>query len=81
MHVRVVAFATAAEALGRAETEVELPDGASVATLTGRLGELYPALLPLLPRLAVAVDGELVAGSTGLPAGCEVALLPPVSGG
>lgn len=81
MHVRIVAFATAADALGRGETELELPDGATAAMLTARLGELYPALLPLLPRLAVAVDGELVALATSLPSGCEVALLPPVSGG
>ena len=81
VRVRVVAFATAADALGRQETELELPDGATVAVLRHHLGELHPALAPLWPRLAVAIDGELAAPDAVLAAGCEVALLPPVSGG
>jgi len=36
----------------------------------------------LLPRLALAVDGELARDpARQLAEGCEVALLPPVSGG
>jgi molybdopterin converting factor small subunit len=81
VHIRVVAFATAAEALGHGELEVELPAGATVAALLALLGERAPRLLSLLPRLATAVDGELVGAETPLPDGAEVALLPPVSGG
>ena len=81
MRVRVVAFATAAEARGRGELEIELPGPATLGELAARLGELHPALLPLLPRLALAVDGELAPRSVALTPGCEVALLPPVSGG
>ena len=81
MRVRLVAFATAADALGRGATELELPEGAVVADLQEVLAETYPGLAPLWPRLAVAVDGELTGPQAPLRDGCEVALLPPVSGG
>lgn len=82
MIVRVLSFATALDAVGSAETEHDLPEGSTVADLIERLTAAYPALEPLWPRLAVAVDGE-VAGDRGAPLrdGAEVALLPPVSGG
>jgi molybdopterin converting factor subunit 1 len=79
--VRVLAFATASDALGAAETELELPSAASVAGLRRVLLERYPALVPLGTRLAIAVDGELARDDTPLRDGAEVALLPPVSGG
>ncbi len=81
MRVRLLAFASAADALGRGELEVELPEGSRVADLRARLERDHPALAPLWARLAVAVDGELAAADTALPPGAEVALLPPVSGG
>ena len=82
MIVRVLSFATALDAVGRAEMEHELPGGATVADLVERLTAEYPALEPLWPRLAVAVDGEVAADrSAPLHDGAEVALLPPVSGG
>lgn len=81
MRVRLLAFASAADALGRGELEVELPAGSRVADLRARLEREHPALAPLWARLAVAVDGELAAPDAELPAGAEVALLPPVSGG
>lgn len=81
MRVRVVAFATAAEALGAGERQVELPEGASLATLREALATDHPALVPLWPRLALAVDGRLAAADAALADGAEVALLPPVSGG
>lgn len=79
--LRVLAFATASDALGAAESELELPAVASVAELRRVLAERYPALAPLGARLAIAVDGELARADTLLRDGAEVALLPPVSGG
>ena len=79
--IHVVAFATAADALGGGERDVTLPDGATVADLRRLLEEAHPALVPHWPRLAVAIDGRLVGAEAELPDGCEVALLPPVSGG
>lgn len=60
---------------------MELPEGSRVRDLTALLAERYPSLKELLPRLAVAVDGELASTEAPLGEGAEVALLPPVSGG
>ncbi|HEX4952822.1 MAG TPA: molybdenum cofactor biosynthesis protein MoaE [Thermoanaerobaculia bacterium] len=81
MRIHLLAFATAAEALGRESTEIELPEGCRIGELRGLLGSRFPALAPLWGRLAIAVDGELVGDDHRLPDGAEVALLPPVSGG
>jgi molybdopterin converting factor small subunit len=58
-----------------------LPAGATVADLRARLGSACPALGPLLPRSAVAVNEEFAEDSVAISAAAEVALLPPVSGG
>ena len=81
IRVRVLGFATAGEALGAGEIAVELPAGSRVEDLRLRLDADHPALGSLWSRLAVAVDGELAAADAPLEDGCEVALLPPVSGG
>ncbi|HET9227941.1 MAG TPA: molybdenum cofactor biosynthesis protein MoaE [Thermoanaerobaculia bacterium] len=81
MKIRLLAFASAGDALGTTETELELPEGSRVADLRERLDREHPALLPLWPRLAVAVDGHISGPDEPLRDGIEVALLPPVSGG
>lgn len=81
MKARVIAFATASDVLGRQPLALELPESSRVADLGRELCTRYPALEKIWPRLAVAVDGELAAGDRELLDGCEVALLPPVSGG
>ena len=81
MRVRVVAFATAADALGAAARDWELADGATLGTLADELAARFPALGRHASRLAWAVDGELARPDRELAEGAEVALLPPVSGG
>lgn len=81
MRIRLLAFASAGDALGEHDLELELPAGSSIDDLKARLSHDHPDLVPLWPRLAVAVDGELVGAGEELNDGAEVALLPPVSGG
>ncbi len=81
MRIRVLAFASAGDALGAGERDVELPAGSRVADLRRLLERDHPGLAPLWPRLAVAVDGRLAGAEEPLAEGAEVALLPPVSGG
>jgi molybdopterin converting factor subunit 1 len=81
MTIRVRLFARARDLAGADVVTVELPAGATVADLRSRLGETCPALGPLLPRSAVAVNEEFAKDAVAIPAGAEVALLPPVSGG
>jgi molybdopterin synthase catalytic subunit/molybdopterin converting factor small subunit len=81
MKIHLLAFASAGDALGASEMELEMPEGSRVADLRARLDQEHPGIIPLWPRLAVAVDGRVVAVEEPLRDGGEVALLPPVSGG
>jgi sulfur-carrier protein len=81
MRIRLLAFASASDAIGARERSFELPAGSTVRDLRSRLAAEYPGLESLWPRLAIAVDGEVARPDTPLRDGCETALLPPVSGG
>lgn len=81
MLIHLLAFASAGDVLGSDQLDLELPDGSGLSELRAWLDRRYPALAPLWPRLAVAVDGDVSAGNQPLHDGAEVALLPPVSGG
>ena len=80
MKIHVSAFATAGEILG-GPVDLDLPDASRLSDLRRLLLERYPDLEAMWPRLAVAVDSELVKDDPELQDGVEVALLPPVSGG
>ena len=81
MTVRVLLFAQARERAGRGDFEIELPEGSRVEDLLLRLEREHPALGELRSHLAVAVNRRLARLDEPIPAGAEVALLPPVSGG
>ena len=81
MKIRLLTFASAMDAVGAPELELEIPDGARVVDLKAELDERYPQLEGLWSRLAVAIDGEVADDEQTLSDGAEVALLPPVSGG
>jgi molybdopterin converting factor subunit 1 len=81
VRIRLLAFATASQALGAAESTLELSDGSTVGDLRRALAARSPELDRRLPTLAVAVDGELASDARPLADRSEVALLPPVSGG
>ncbi len=81
MRLRILAFASASDALGAAESVLDLRPAPASAICGASFWRAIPALAALLPRLAIAVDGEIVAGDRELTAGAEIALLPPVSGG
>ena len=81
MTARVLLFAKARDLAGRSEVVVSLPDGATVAELRQALGVVSPALLPLLPRLHVAINNNYASDSDPVPPDVEIACFPPVSGG
>ncbi|HJS28111.1 MAG TPA: molybdenum cofactor biosynthesis protein MoaE [Anaerolineales bacterium] len=74
-------FATFKDRAGTSETRLDLPDGAAVAELKARLGDLFPALAPALGSALVSVNREYAFDQDVLPEAAEVALFPPVSGG
>lgn len=79
MQVQVLPFGILKDALGVPALSLELPEGATVATLLRSLASVCPQ--PLLAEIAVGVNAEFATAETVLKAGDEVALLPPVSGG
>jgi molybdopterin converting factor small subunit len=81
MRLRILAFASASDAMGAVESVLDLSPGARVGDLRRELLARHPGLAALLPRLAIAIDGEIVVGDRELTEGSEIALLPPVSGG
>ena len=81
MQVHVLFFAQARERAGCASAELALPDGSHLEDALAALARDYPALEPLWPQLAIAVDGHLARHGAALAEGSELALLPPVSGG
>lgn len=81
MRVRVLYFGALKDIFLHDGETVELPEGATVATLLDRYRQIAPEQGDFWEILAVAVNQEYAADSDPLAEGDEVALLPPVSGG
>ena len=83
MWVRVIPFGILTEWLSPAATAVELPEGATVATLLELLRARLPERAPkeAFRGIAVSVNAEYAQAGQILYDGDEVGLLPPVSGG
>ncbi len=81
MRIDVRLFAQARERVGSGHAALEVPAGSTVSDALTLLERAYPALAELRPHLAIAVDGTLAHAGDPLREGCELALLPPVSGG
>jgi molybdopterin converting factor subunit 1 len=79
--IRVVFFATLKQRAGVASVELDLADSTDVGALKRVLGREYPTLAPSLASVLTAINHEYALDETLIPAGAEVALFPPVSGG
>jgi len=79
--ITVLYFAAARERVGLPRESLELPPGARVTDVLRLLATRHPALAPLLPHLRVAVNQEFSSAEAEVPAGAELALIPPVAGG
>jgi len=81
MRVTVRLFARLRDAAGRAECDVALAPGTSVADVWSALVSQYPALEPFGGSVTCAVNADFAKMSALVREGDEVAFLPPVSGG
>ena len=79
MIVRVLFFAYLRERCGVREVALEVPEGATVSELWGRLGARFERLPAEPPRFAV--NRVYVDKAHPLHDNDELALIPPVSGG
>ena len=79
--VHLKMFAILRERSGVAETDLELPEGATVATAMAEVARRFAPIAPLLLRTLGAVNRDYADAGTRLKDGDELALIPPVSGG
>lgn len=79
--LRVKLFAQASQLAGSPLIEVPWNDGDTVATLKSLIIRLHPKLIPLMPRLLVAVNNDYADDGQTIRTTDEVACFPPVSGG
>ncbi len=79
--VKILFFATLKEKAGTAQAELELPKHTSVAALKTLLFKRFPNLPNSPSSMLVAVNKEYAFDKEEIPAGAEIALFPPVSGG
>lgn len=81
MIVRVLLFAEAKERVGESSLEIEVDNGATIGSLKKILSEQFPQLAPLIEHSAFSLNKEYAPDDALLGDGCEVAMIPPVSGG
>lgn len=79
--VTVLFFASLKERAGVKQTSLELPPGAQVHELKAALVARFPGLAPAVDTMVVSVNREFAYDEDPIPAGAEVAVFPPVSGG
>jgi len=81
MIVCVKLFAAARQIAQRDAVEIELVDGASVGDLRRQMAATMPELADLLGHVLFAIDSEYADDPIRIPAGADIACIPPVSGG
>lgn len=79
--MNVLLFARAKDLIGADRIEVTLSESATVGDLRHNLMDRYPNVAGLVEKSAFAINDEIADDGAPIPAGAEVALLPPVSGG
>lgn len=77
----VLLFAQLRESLGVDRFEIELPQNSTVRDALERLMQTHGAIAAMRGKLAVAVGDRYASMHEVLCDGCEIALIPPVSGG
>ena len=81
MKVKVLFFATLRDIVGTKSLDMDVPARATVAELKAQLIKTYPKLAGMQTSMMVAVNHEYAADEHVIPAGAEIAIFPPVSGG
>lgn len=79
MTVRVLLFASYADAIGSSSLDLDLPEASRVEDLVAAVQRLTHNALPAAPL--VAVNSEYAARDQVVRGGDEVAIIPPVAGG
>ncbi|WP_426663586.1 MoaD/ThiS family protein [Rhodanobacter aciditrophus] len=86
MKIRIALYGALREADASGHVELEVPPGSSIAELRERLAAYLAGHAPAIPaglvrRSAFASAEEILHNHRTVPAGVELVVLPPVSGG
>ena len=79
--IQVLFFATFRDRAGTRQASMEIPEGMQVTQFKALLADKYPNLREGMASVLVAVNKDYAFDKDVIPAGAEVALFPPVSGG
>ena len=79
MTVRVLLFASWADAFGVPSVELDLADGATAGDVVKALERRIPGAS--LPRPSLAINRSIAPHGAVVRAGDEIAVIPPVAGG
>ncbi len=79
--ISVLFFATFRDKAGTNRTEIEIPEGTTIAGLRTLLAEKFPPLETLADHALASINREYAYDDQVIPEGAEVAWFPPVSGG
>ena len=79
--VTVLYFAAARERAGTPAETMRVPPGITVSALIDAIVERHPELRAVRPIMRIAMNQEFADPSAVVPAGAEIALIPPVAGG
>jgi molybdopterin converting factor subunit 1 len=81
MKIRILLFAAAREMAQRPSIEVETSSGVSIETLRQKIASDFPQLKGIMATSRFAVNQAFVDDAAMVDDRCEVACIPPVSGG
>jgi molybdopterin synthase catalytic subunit len=81
MHVKVLFFGMLKDLVGRAEEQIEVPEGARLSNIFEQYCRRFPRLAEMAGSIVLARNQEFAGPEARIDEGDEIALLPPVSGG
>ena len=81
LRVTVLFFASIADVVGERSRTVWLASPATITEVVGALTRDVPELVPRVPHVSFAINGQFVSLDSPIADGDEVAFIPPVSGG
>jgi molybdopterin converting factor small subunit len=80
-NVNVRLFAGLQGLIGKPDIQMDLPSGATIATLRDQLVDQYPQVEPFMSTLVCAVGEEMIDSDHLLAEGDRIELIPPIAGG
>ncbi len=79
--VKLLFFATLRDRAGTKTMELEIPADLTVQGLKDKLSAEYPNLKDSMLSVIITINREYAFDEAVIPAGAELAMFPPVSGG